>query len=141
MTVRFDDIAVGDTFGDATTVTEAHIVAAAGLFNDHAPLHTDEVFARSTRFGTRIAHGPLIIGMMAGALSRYFGTNALGLLEESATFRAPVVAGDTITTRWTVRATTVKEKLGGGIVELVGVCTNEGDAIVVEETAKLIVGN
>ncbi|MCZ6646434.1 MAG: MaoC/PaaZ C-terminal domain-containing protein, partial [SAR324 cluster bacterium] len=43
----------------ARTITEADIVAFAGLSGDYNLVHTDETFAAGTPFGTRIAHGPL----------------------------------------------------------------------------------
>jgi acyl dehydratase len=39
------------------TVTEADIVAFAGLSGDYNPLHVDEEHCKQTIFGTRIAHG------------------------------------------------------------------------------------
>ena len=65
----FEEVTVGDRFARSTTVTETHIVLAAGLFGDFAPLHVDEEYARESRFGTRIAHGTLTTGIMAAALS------------------------------------------------------------------------
>jgi acyl dehydratase len=41
----YDEVAVGDRFGASVTVTETHLVLAAGLFGDFNPLHVDEEFA------------------------------------------------------------------------------------------------
>ncbi|HZQ73468.1 MAG TPA: hypothetical protein VFB08_11175, partial [Burkholderiales bacterium] len=35
----YGEVAVGDRFGTSVTVTEAHLVLAAGLFGDFNPLH------------------------------------------------------------------------------------------------------
>ena len=40
------------------TVTEADIVAFAGLTADFNPLHVDEEFSKKSIFGGRILHGP-----------------------------------------------------------------------------------
>jgi 3-hydroxybutyryl-CoA dehydratase len=141
MSSGFHQTEVGDAFSDSVTITETHVVLAAGLFNDFAPLHVDAEFARTTRFGARIAHGTLVTGIMAGLLSRHFGTNALGYLEQSVRFQAPVFLGDTVTSVWTVTEKTPKERLGGGIVSLSIVCSNQQETVVLEGTAKLIVGN
>jgi 3-hydroxybutyryl-CoA dehydratase len=135
----FDDIEVGDSFSDSVTITETHIVLAAGLFGDFAPLHVNEQYARTTRWGTRIAHGTLTTGIIAGVLSGYFRTNALGYLEESVRFTAPVYPGDTLTCRWEVLEKVRKEKLDGGVVTLEVQCFNQDDKTVLEGTAKLIV--
>lgn len=141
MSHRFDEVQAGDTFAGSVTITEAHVVMAAGLFNDHAPLHTDEEYAKTTRFGTRIVHGTLLTGIMAGLLSRYFGANARGYLEQTVHFRAPVRPGDTVTNRWTVLEKIPKERFGGGIVALAIACTNQHGTPVLEGSAKMIVGN
>jgi 3-hydroxybutyryl-CoA dehydratase len=136
---HFEDVEVGLTFSDASTVTEAHILLAAGIFGDLAPLHINEEFARGTRFGTRIAHGPLVTGMMAGVLSSYFHGTAIGYLEESVRFLAPVFPGDTVTSEWTVRETTAKPKLGGGIVAFDVECRKTDGTVVLSGTAKAII--
>jgi itaconyl-CoA hydratase len=79
----YRDLPVGKTFRtDGWTITEAHVVAFAGLTGDHFRLHTDEHYARGTEFGARIAHGPLVYSTAMGQLyqSRVFVDAALALL-------------------------------------------------------------
>jgi acyl dehydratase len=135
----FEGAQIGDTFSGSMTVTETHLVLAAGIFGDFAPLHVDETYAQTTMFGTRIVHGTLITGIMAGVLSGHFGTNAAGYLEQTVRFRAPVFPGDTVTSRWEIVGKQAKEKFGGGIVELAIACTNQEAKLVLEGAAKLIV--
>lgn len=67
----FEQFAVGDEFfTPARTLTEGDIGSFAGLTGDFNPVHTDEVFASALPFGGRIAHGPLLVGMAFGLLSR-----------------------------------------------------------------------
>jgi acyl dehydratase len=47
----YDEIKVGDSFGSAMTVTETHLVLAAGLFGDFNPLHTNEMHAKPKHRG------------------------------------------------------------------------------------------
>jgi acyl dehydratase len=136
---NFRTLDVGATMSGRLTVTEAHIVLASGIFADFAPLHTDEEFAQQTRYGTRIAHGTLIAGIMAGVLSKSLGTNALGYLEQCTHFLAPVVAGDTVATTWTVTALVDKPSLDGGIVTLAGSCSTQKGTVVVTADSSLIV--
>ena len=96
----FEDFALGDVVVTrGRTVDAADISLFAGLTGDHYPLHTDEEYARTTRFGTRIAHGPLTFALAVGlvAISGFYG-DAIVALQEVRGLRAlkPVVAGDTL---------------------------------------------
>jgi acyl dehydratase len=80
------------------TITEADIVAFSGLSGDYNPVHTDEVFAAATEFGSRVAHGPMGIGMAFGLASRLdlIDGTVIALLGVGWDFKAPVRPGDTI---------------------------------------------
>jgi 3-hydroxybutyryl-CoA dehydratase len=135
----FEQVEVGETFSGSMTVTEAHIVLAAGIFGDLAPLHVDEEFAKTTAFGTRIAHGTLTTGMMAGVLSGHFHGTAIGYLEQNVRFRAPVFPGDTVVSEWEVLEKAAKPKLGGGIVSFAITCRNQEGTELLSGTAKAII--
>ena len=49
----YDEVALGERFGTSLTLTEAHLVLAAGLFGDFNPLHVDEEFSKKSMFGGR----------------------------------------------------------------------------------------
>jgi acyl dehydratase len=96
----FEDVEVGLRFETPRrTVTEADIVAFAGVSGDFNPLHTDAVFAAGSIYGERIAHGALVLSLATGLRQRVglFDGTLMGLLEiRSWRFRAPVLIGDTI---------------------------------------------
>ena len=104
MIVYLEDIDVGAKFQTARrTVTEAHIVAFAGVSGDFNPLHTDEVFAREqTPFGRRIAHGPLVMSISFGLASVRDDWQILALAQCERRFRAPVFPGDTVSGEYEV---------------------------------------
>lgn len=77
------------------TVTEADVHLFAGVVGDFSPVHTDETFAATTRFGRRIAHGAYSLGLLSAAASRLAGPAALPV-QYDVTFRAPVLVGDTV---------------------------------------------
>ena len=98
-----DDLEVGHVWTSAArTITEADVVFFATWSGDMHPLHTNEEYAKTTDFGTRIFHGP-------GALALAFGLEiGLGWKDGSAiaflglkdwTMKAPVFIGDTIHVR------------------------------------------
>jgi acyl dehydratase len=137
----FERLEIGrELIGARLTVTESHVMLACGLFNDFAPLHADDVFARASRYGGRIAHGPLLVGIMSGVLGSTIGPYALGLLEQNTRFRAPVRVGETVEVRWIVRTKQEKPKLGGGIVQLDGTCSTSDGTVAVSASAVMIVG-
>ncbi len=102
MGLYFEDFAIGDDYETPSrTLTEADIVGFAGLTGDYNPLHTDEVFAAKSMFGGRIAHGPMMVGMAFGLLSRLdlIDGTVLALKAIEWSFDAPLRAGDTVHVR------------------------------------------
>ena len=96
----FEDFARGDiVITRGRTVDIGDISTFSGLTGDHYPLHTDEEYGKATRFGTRIAHGPLTFALAVGlvGMSGFYG-NAITALVEVKSLRAlkPVIPGDTL---------------------------------------------
>ena len=139
--VRYDDARVGVTFSSTLTVTETHLVLGAGLIGDFNPHHVDETYAQGSRFGGRILHGMLTGAIMGAPLGMYFHGTAIAFLEHNVRFTAPVRAGDTLTTTWSIVAKEDKPKHAGGIVVLEGECRNQDDVVVASATSKMLVGN
>ena len=138
--VTYDNVNVGAVFEHALTVNETHLVTAAGMFGDFNSLHVDESYARRSRYGTRILHGPFTAALMSTAIGLYFASTAIGFLEHNCRFIAPVRAGDTRTTTWSVTGKIDKTKHNGGIVELSAVCENQNGVRVAEARSKVLIG-
>lgn len=135
----YNEVRVGDAWESAMTVTEAHLSVGAGMIGDFNPLHVDETFARASRYGGRILHG-VLTGAIAGApLGMWFAGTAIAYLEHNCRFLAPVRAGDTLATRWTITARIDKPKAGGGILELAGETHNQDGVRVLAATGKMLV--
>jgi acyl dehydratase len=95
----FDEFEIGQRFvTPGRTITEADIGAFAGLTGDYNPVHTDETFAAASDFGSRIAHGPMGIGIAFGLASRLdlIDGTVVALLGVNWDFKAPMRPGDTI---------------------------------------------
>lgn len=101
----FEDLTVGmEAISPRRTVTEADISLFAGLSGDYNALHTDEVFAASTPFGERVAHGLLGVAIASGLFTRTRLSQALSDTLVAFTqlewrFLAPVRVGDTLHVR------------------------------------------
>lgn len=112
----FEEFTVGDVFvTPARTITDGDIQAFADLTGDHNPVHVDPEFAARSIFGGCISHGPMMVGITFGLLSRLDlldGTIiALKAIEWS--FDAPIRAGDSIHARALVCATKRSAKVAG----------------------------
>jgi acyl dehydratase len=134
----YDEVRIGDTFANTVTITETHLVLGAGLIGDFNPHHTNETYARSSRYGTRILHGMITSALMGAPVGMYFHGTAIGYMEHAVRFRAPVRAGDTLTSHWTVTGKLDKPKHGGGIVMLKCECRNQDGVIVADADAKML---
>lgn len=137
----YNELKVGDKFESSMTLTETHIVLGAGLFGDLNPLHVNESFGKTTRFGGRIGHGYLTSNVMAAQMGMILYGTAIAYVEHTIRFTAPVRAGDTLTSTWTVTAKDDKPKHDGGMVSFSGVCVNQDGTKVAEAEAKLLVQN
>jgi len=135
----YDEVAVGDRFGTRLTVTEAHLVLGAGLFGDFNPLHVDEEFAKRSRFGTRILHGPFTSALVSAPVGMHFSGTAIAYLAHACRFKAAVLPGDTLATEWTVLEKLDKPKHRGGICVLRGAATNQRGETVIEADGKILV--
>ena len=135
----YDEVENGETFSRTITITDTHLVLGAGLIGDFNPHHVNDAFAKASRFGTRILHGMITSALMGAPVGMYFHGTAVAYLEHAARFRAPVRAGDTLTTTWTVTAKHAKPKHGGGVVVLSGVCRNQDGVAVADADAKMLV--
>lgn len=138
----FEDIQVGDEYmSPGRTVTEADIVAFAGLSGDYNVLHTDAEFMKASIFGERIAHGLLGLSISSGlgtrAVARPFATLAfLGLRWR---FKAPIKIGDTIKVRLRVTDKRETSKPDRGIVIVQRHVVNQRGELVQEGDTELMI--
>ena len=99
---NMDLYAVGDHGKVAKTVSEYDIYAFAGIVGDFYGVHLNEEFAKTTRFGKRIAQGALSVGFLSAVMghmaARAPNPGAVSHRYDI-TFRAPVYIGDTLTAR------------------------------------------
>lgn len=138
----FEDIEVGDEYlSPGRTITEADIVAFAGLSGDYNVLHTDAEFMKTSIFGERIAHGLLGLSISSGlgtrAVPRPFATMAfLGLRWR---FKGPIKIGDTIKVRMKVTAKKETSKPDRGVVTVQRAVLNQRGDIVQEGDTELMI--
>lgn len=86
----------------ARRVVREDFVAYAEASGDRNPLHLDDAFARSVGFPSVISHGMLTLGHLGAAIRDWAEDGEVLALR--AQFRSPVLPGDTIVARGTVRS-------------------------------------
>jgi len=127
---------VGDTATLTKTITDEDIRAFAALTGDHNPIHLDDEYAATTRFGRRIAHGMLSAALISAVLANELPGRGSVYLSQSLRFVAPVYPGDTVTARVTI----TKLRADKPIVTLETVCTNQRDEQLLKGEAVVLVG-
>jgi acyl dehydratase len=98
---RYDDLSVGMRFrSPGRTITDADLVGFSGLTGDYSELHTSDVYAQSSQFGRRVAHGMLGLAYAHGLMWARTGElreTAIAFLGiDGWRFVGPVFVGDTI---------------------------------------------
>lgn len=140
----FEDFRVGEEFvTPGRTICESDITNFAAVSGDYYSIHTDEIYAKTTAFGGRIAQGALTLSIVTGLWLR------LGLYEDAEDksliafygmdnlrFTAPVRIGDTIHAR--LKVVEAKDRDKDGLVSLLNEVLNEDGKVVLSFTAHLL---
>ncbi|MGB7207537.1 MAG: MaoC family dehydratase [Pyrinomonadaceae bacterium] len=129
------DLQIGDKFSTERHVTDDLIRKFAEVSGDYNPIHLDEEFAKTTRFGKRIAHGMLSGAFISAVLGHEFKERKIVYLSQTMKFTDPVYLGDTVTAAATI--TNIREDKG--IVTLETICTNQNGETLVKGEAVVMV--
>lgn len=133
---RYEDLYVGMEFlSPGRTITDADLVGFAGLTGDFSELHTSDVYAKSSQFGRRVAHGMLGLAYAHGLMwartgeLRQSAIAFLGINEWK--FVAPLFVGDTMFVRYSVKELRVsKSRPNQAIATFDVAVVNQDDAVV-----------
>ena len=140
--LHWDECEVGD--GCEThdyEVTEARVLAYAELTGDFTPVHTDEDYARTTPFGTRVAHGlfglSIADGLKTQAAMRFVPGMSLGW---EWSFVGPIKLGDRVRIRFHIGSKRQSNsRPGWGIVILPSELVNQADEVVQKGEHRLMI--
>lgn len=126
---------IGDKFSKTKQITDSVVRTFAELSGDFNPIHIDEEFAGTTRFGKRIAHGMISGALLSAVLGYEFKERKIVYLAQTMQFVAPTFIDDTIT----ATATIVKIREDKPVVTLRTVCTNQnGETTLTGEAVVMI---
>ena len=133
----YEDLNIGDSLlTHRRTVGEADIVAFGGISGDYFYMHFDEIAAKESPFGKRIAHGYFVLSAAAGLfVSPAPGPVLANYGLDTLRFIKPVGIGDTIRARLTCKRKTDRQKkdangVGQGVVAWDVEVTNQLDELV-----------
>jgi len=143
--IYFEDLGVGLSCESAgRTITEADIVAFAGLSGDYNSLHVDREFASNTSHGGRIAHGLLVLSILSGLSTRVplmqgLSATIIGLSHLECRWKRATSIGDTLHVRLAVTELKPARKSDRGVVVLQRDAINQRDQTVLESIWSLVV--
>ena len=131
-------IAVGDTAEPRTfgPITRTDIVRYAGASGDFNPLHHDHEFATAAGLPDVMAHGMLSAGLLASALTRWFGPGSVRRF--SVRFRSPVWPGDVLTA--SCKSIDLPAGEAGQTADLVLELARASGEVVLSGTARVLAG-
>lgn len=125
---------VGETAEITKRITDADIQGFADVTGDHNPIHLDDSFAMTTRFGQRIAHGMLSASLISSVLANKLPGEGSVYLSQTLQFVSPVFPGDEITARVTVKEIRDDKP----ILKLETVCLNQSGKTVIRGEATVL---
>jgi len=118
--LRLEQAGIGLSFETGgIVVTEAHIVAFAGLTGDFFDIPMDDAYARGLGYPGRVAHGLLGLALCDGLKNRApVKFAAIVSLNWRWSFSGPILVGDRIAARITVLSKRLTKNPARGIVTL-----------------------
>jgi acyl dehydratase len=114
-------------------VTDKMVHQFAEMSGDFNPIHLDEEYAKTTRFGRRIAHGMIVGALISRALNEKVGSGGV-YLAQNLKFVNPVFIDDVVTIEMTVTGLR-KEK---GIATIDTIAKKQSGEIVVKGEAVIM---
>ncbi|HJV70338.1 phenylacetic acid degradation bifunctional protein PaaZ [Ideonella sp.] len=134
---HFEELQIGESLlTHRRTVSEADIVNFGGVSGDYFYMHFDEIAAKDTQFGQRIAHGYFVLSAAAGLfVSPAPGPVLANYGLDTLRFVKPVAIGDTIQARLTAKRKIDRMKVddkgvGQGVVAWDVEVTNQNGELV-----------
>jgi acyl dehydratase len=129
-----EEFTVGDVFiTPEREITQGDIQAFADLTGDHNPVHVDKAFASQGIYGRLISHGPMMIGITFGLLSKLdlLDGTIIALKAVNWSFDAPIHPGDRVHVRAIVdEARSSGKARDRGVLVLTVEVLNQADLVV-----------
>jgi len=122
------NVAVGQTATRTLELSSDSVEAYARITGDYNPLHFDEAFAASTKFGRLVVHGGLTAGILNALVAEDLPGPGTVFMSQELSYLAPVYIGDTITGEVEILEVHVAKP-----VTRIGATVRRGDGVLVLE--------
>jgi len=136
----FEDFSLGEVFIlPSRTVTDAHFAAFQALSGDNHPIHYDVEYCRRHGHRGLLAHGLQVLCFVAAGAGQFphqVEESLIGFIEQSAQFRAPAYAGDTLYPR--LEIIELRPQRTTGVVVMRATIHNQARLLVLEGEQKYL---
>jgi 3-hydroxybutyryl-CoA dehydratase len=127
-------IEVGAQASRTKTFTDDDVRGFAHVSGDTNPVHLNDSYAATTRFGRRLVHGMLTASLISATLANDLPGQGTIYISQSLQFKAPVFIGDTITATVEVKQFRAEKR----IATLTTTCTNQDGKVVLAGEAVVL---
>ncbi|EJJ4073681.1 MaoC family dehydratase [Salmonella enterica] len=131
MSYTINDMFIGQKACFEKKITESDVLLFSGISGDINPVHINDVVAKESIFGRRVAHGVLVSGLTSAVLGMQLPGEGTIYLGQDNKFRRPVYIGDTVKATCEV----IELNTEKNIVRLATTTTNQNNEIVIEGIA------
>ncbi|MBA7933984.1 MULTISPECIES: MaoC family dehydratase [Klebsiella] len=131
MSYTINDLFIGQKASFEKTITESDVLLFSGISGDINPVHINDMVAKQSIFGKRIAHGVLVSGLTSAVLGMQLPGEGTIYLGQDNKFRRPVFIGDTVKATCEV----IEINLAKNIAKFSTTTTNQNNEVVIEGVA------
>ncbi len=129
----YSSINIGDVEEFQRRVTIEDIDKFTELSGDNNPLHNDEDYAKTTTFGSRIAHGMLVSSYFSTLVGMYLPGKDCLYLSQNLLFKLPIKPGGDLT----IKGTVINKIDALKIIIVRTQIINEGGQVLIDGEAKV----
>lgn len=131
MSYTIKDMFIGQKASFEKTITESDVLLFSGISGDINPVHINDLVAKDSIFGKRVAHGVLVSGLTSAVLGMQLPGEGTIYLGQDNKFRRPVYIGDTVKATCEV----IELNVDKNIARLATTTTNQNNEVVIEGIA------
>ncbi len=142
--LRYDEWELGREYiTGARTITEADVVNFAGLSGDWSATHTNDVYGKSTIYGSRIVYGNITFIVSTGLLAQtvMFEGTTIALVDMQISYQEPVKFEDTIYCKFSAIEKRPTKHPDRGLVVFKVLVYNQLEEQVAEEHLTFLIAN